>query len=200
MQQLDNAIKRFGKIILDDLKDQNIKCWLAGGCVRDYFMGVTVKTDFDLFFPSEEEMKKTETYLLKKGAKMVWESENGAKFRYKGNTFDLVKHYFQSPKETINAFDFTISMLAVDNEKVYYGETTFIDLAKRQLIINKIDYPASTLKRSYKYYQKGFVMCQSEMKTIYEAIQKAPKPEEDEAENEEDVSSGETSTFFSGID
>lgn len=46
-------------------------------------------------------------------------------------------------------------MFAVDNEKIYHGETTFIDLAKRQLMINKITYPASSMSRAFRYYKKG---------------------------------------------
>lgn len=90
---------------------------------------------------------------------------------------------------------------AVDLQTVYYGETTFIDLSKKQLMINKITYPASTMSRAFRYYKKGFSMCLGEMKKLIESIQDVPKPEpkkNDQEQNEEDVSSGDD--FFSGID
>ena len=129
-----------------------------------------------------------------------WESDNGAKIKYKGRTFDLIKKYFPSPQATIDEFDFTVSMFAVDTEKVYTGETTFIDLAKRQLMINKITYPASTVSRAFRYYKKGFSMCQGEMKKLIESVRDMPKPEKNSTEGNENPPSGEFGGFFIGID
>lgn len=92
-------------------------------------------------------------------------------------------------------------MFAVDSEKIYYGETTFIDLAKRQLMINKITYPASTMSRAFRYYKKGFAMCQEEMKKMVEAIQEMPKAEPiAQPVDENEPPSGDSMAFFSGID
>lgn len=200
MIQLDNAIERYGKIILNDLKEAGVKCWLAGGALRDYFMGVTIKTDYDLFFPSEIEYEKAKVFFKTKEAEVKWESDNGMKVKYDGRSFDLVKKYFPTPQDTIDAFDFTVSMFAVDNEKVYYGKSTFIDLAKRQLMINKITYPASTMSRAFRYYKKGFSMCAGEMKKLVESIQDMPKPEIESENNQEITTSGDTMMFFTGID
>ena len=200
MIQLNNAVERYGKIILTELKDAGVISWLAGGALRDYFMGVTIKTDYDLFFPNETEYEKCKTFFKSKKAEIKWESNNGMKVMYNGRVFDLIKKYFETPQSTIDNFDFTVSMLAVDNERVYYGETTFIDLAKRQLMLNKIPYPASTMSRAFRYYGKGFKMCLGEMKKLCEAIQAIPK-EESKDENETDSPpSGGNVGFFVGID
>jgi hypothetical protein len=202
MIQFENTVKRYNEIILDELKKAEIKCWLAGGALRDYFMGVPVKTDYDIFFPNEKEYEKARTYFKAKEAEVKWESDNGMKVKHNGKTYDLVKKFFSDPQTTIEAFDFTTSMIAVDTEKVYHGETTFIDLSKRQLMINKITYPASTLSRAFRYYKKGFTMCLGEIKKIIEAIQEMPKEEkkEENTENNDDKSSGEFGAFFIGID
>lgn len=203
MVQITNAVERYGKLILDELKEANITCWLAGGALRDYFAGVKVKTDYDLFFPNETEYEKAKMHFHVKGCDVKWESDNGMKLVYGGKTFDLVKKFFATPQETIDAFDFTVSMFAVDAQTVYYGETTFIDLAKRQLMINKITYPASTMSRAFRYYKKGFSMCLGEMRKLIEAIQDMPKPEaetESDNQNEEDKSSADSMAFFLGID
>ena len=193
MVQFENAVQRYGKIILNEMKEVDIKCWLAGGALRDYFMGVPVTTDYDMFFPNEIEYEKARIYFKTKGCEVKWESENGCKIKYKDCTYDLVKKFFANPQTTIEAFDFTVSMFAVDNEKIYHGETTFIDLAKRQLMINKITYPASSMSRAFRYYKKGFTMCLGEMKKLFEAIQDTPKqPQESQSEpKEEEISSGE---------
>ena len=171
MIQLDNAVERYNKIILTELKEAGINTWIAGGTIRDYFMGVKITTDYDLFFPNEEEYEKAKNFFKDKEAEVKWESENGMKVRYNGRTYDLVKKFFETPQATIDAFDFTVSMFSVDSERVYHGESSFIDLAKRQLMFNKITYPASSMSRAFRYYKKGFSMCQGEMKKLVESIQ-----------------------------
>ncbi len=204
--QFINAVERYGKIILNEMKEANIICWLAGGALRDYFIGVPVTTDYDMFFPNEAEYKKAREYFEAKDCEVKWESAKGCKVKYKEKTYDLVKMFFTNPQATIDAFDFTASMLAVDNESIYYGETTFIDLAKRQLMINKITYPASSLSRAFRYYAKGFRMCNGEMKKLFDAIQSTPKEEKRTATNtvdvkeQEQMSSGDLGAFFAGID
>jgi hypothetical protein len=202
MIQFDNAVERFGKVILKEMKDAGITCWIAGGSIRDYFMGVPMKTDYDMFFPNEVEYDKAKVYFNAKKAEIKWESENGMKVIYENKTIDLVKKFFANPQDTIDAFDFTVSMFAIDFEKVYHGETSFIDLSKRQLMINKITYPASTLSRAFRYYKKGFAMCKGEMKKLIESIQDMPKenPVIDQDNENLPPSGGEITRFFIGID
>lgn len=72
MIQFENAIKRYGEIILNDLKSNNIKCWIAGGALRDYFTAVIIKTDYDLFFPNLKEFNKAVKYFKEKKCQVVW--------------------------------------------------------------------------------------------------------------------------------
>lgn len=203
MIQFDNAVERYGEIILSEFKKEGINSWIAGGALRDYFMGVKILTDYDLFFPDEQNYNKAALYFKIGGAEIKWESENGMKVKYMDKTYDLVKKFFEDPQATIDAFDFTVSMLAVDNDRVYFGESAFIDLAKRQLMINKITYPASTMSRAFRYYKKGFSMCQGEMKKLVESIQDMPKEErrpEGEVNTNEPPSGKDVGDFFFGID
>lgn len=202
MIQFTNAVERYGKLILNELKEANVKCWIAGGALRDYFNGVNVNTDYDLFFPNEVEYEKANTYFKAKGCEVKWESDNGMKILHEGRTFDLVKKFFNSPQETIEAFDFTVSMFAVDTERVYHGDTSFIDLAKRQLMFNKITYPASSMSRAFRYHKKGFSMCLGEMRKLIDSIQNMPVTESEikEINNDTEQSSGDDLAFFVGID
>ena len=201
MIQLTNAVERYNKIILSEMKEANIICWLAGGAIRDYFMGVPVVTDYDIFFPNEMEYQKCSVYLKAKGCEVKWESDNGMKVLYNGKKYDLVKKFFPTPQETINAFDFTVSMFAVDSDAVYFGESSFIDLAKRQLMLNMLPFPASTMSRAFRYYKKGFTMCGGEMRKLVEAIQNMEKQEpKEQPVDSEEISSGDMGGFFFGFD
>ncbi len=201
MIQFENAVEKFNKTILKDLYDSGIKVWIAGGCLRDYFMGMPLKTDIDLFFPDEANFLLTKKFFKHGKAKTIWESDNGMKVKYNGHTYDLIKHYFSDPQSCINDFDFTVCMLAVDKDKVYFGETTFIDLSKRQLMIQKLLFPPSSLRRAFRYYQKGFAMCVGEMAKLVEAIQNMPKPEPNtENANDEEISKNDVGGMWIGID
>lgn len=175
--QFKNAINKFNTLILSELHSQQIVCWVAGGSLRDYFMGVSGKTDIDIFFPNEVMRNKALTYLKDKGAKVVWESNNGAKVVYNNTTFDIISHYFDSPAATIDKFDFTVSMFATDGETIVHGETSFIDLAKRQLMIHHIEFPRSTMYRVVKYTRKGFYICKEQFLRVLDAVENAPRGE-----------------------
>lgn len=172
--------------------------WVAGGCVRDYFSIGKLTSDIDIFFPSEEDYKKAKAYLCesktrnvtrtepasnpeaddkiiievidKELATVLFENDNVTKVKYRSRHFDLCRKYFPSPELSIAEFDFTVSCAAVDLGKVYTHDSFFIDLAKRQLMINKLPFPLSTMWRMQKYIKKGFYMCSGEMMKLSKAI------------------------------
>jgi hypothetical protein len=170
----------FNNLILQELKKNGINCWIAGGVLRDYFTEKPLKSDCDIFFPNVTEFDKAKKYLQSKGAKTIWESDNGMKVTYKGNTYDLIKIFAKNPMDTIARFDFTISMLATDGNDVYYGNNSLKDLQDRKLVINTIVNPLSTLKRVLKHYKKGFTMSAEETKKLYGALNNLPYDESDD--------------------
>ena len=173
----------FNNLILGELRKNGIESWIAGGVLRDYFSDKPLKSDCENFFPNIGEFDKAKSYLVSKGAKIIWESENGMKVTYKGNTFDLVKIFMPNPLATIGRFDFTISMLATDGKEVYYGNNTLKDLQDKKLVINTIVNPLSTLKRVLKHYKKGFTMSAEETKKLYESLNVMPYDDTDDLLN-----------------
>lgn len=170
----------FNNLILKELKKNSVNCWIAGGVLRDYFSDKPLKSDCDIFFPNVSEYDKAKNYLLSKGAKTIWESDNGMKVSYKGNTYDLVKIFAKNPTDTIGRFDFTISMFATDGNDIYYGNNSLKDLQDRKLVINTIVNPLSTLKRVLKHYRKGYTMSAEETKKLYTALNNLPYDESDD--------------------
>jgi len=129
--------------------------------VRDYFSVGYITSDIDLYFDSEEEFSKCYIYFLtlnyetfEKRAQLLFENDNVVKIIYKKQKYDLVKKFFTDPKDCIDAFDFTVCCGAVDSTTVYHHETFFIDLSKKQLMINALPFPMSTMWRMQKYIQK----------------------------------------------
>jgi hypothetical protein len=183
MKEIDkkkiSSIVYFNNLILKELKDKGINCWVAGGVLRDYFSDIPLNSDCDIFFSNINDFNKAKNYLKFRGATTIWESENGMKINYNDNTYDLVKIFTNNPSETINKFDFTISMFATDGQKLYYGDSSFKDLKDKQLVINKISNPLSTFKRVLKHYRKGFTMSANETKKLYATINELPFENDD---------------------
>ena len=180
----------FNNLILGELRKNGINAWIAGGVLRDYFSDKPLKSDCDIFFPSLTEFNKAKNHFMSNGGKVIWESENGMKVTYKGNTFDLVKIFRPNPLETISRFDFTISMFATDGKDVYYGNNSLKDLQDRKLVINAIINPLSTLKRVLKHYKKGFTMSADETKKLYASLNSLPYDETDDLLNANGTSGG----------
>lgn len=186
MVQFENCIKYFGRIILNELSLVGY-CFVAGGCVRDYFSEAKLTSDIDVYFNSEIDFLKIKDYLLnqtkeayldgeekktrpKEKAIILYENEKVVKVKYKNKVIDLVFSLYENPQNCIDKFDFTVSCAAVDLKQVYHHPTFFIDLAKRQLMINSLPFPLSTLWRLQKYIKKGYTICRGEMLKLSQAI------------------------------
>ena len=169
--QINAAPTYFNDIILQPLKDNGIQAWVAGGAVRDYFMQVK-PTDYDLFFPSSEDYNKCKTFFESNGATKVWESKNGLKMDYKGNVFDLVKRFYNSAADVIQNFDFTVSMFITDGRSLWGGDSSFKDLDGRNLVIHKVTNPDSTIKRVFKYFDKGFSISKYQIQKLANQVKK----------------------------
>jgi hypothetical protein len=165
-----SAIVYCNNLILKELKDNGINCWVAGGILRDYLSGKTWASDCDIFFPNLNEFNKAKSYLLSNGGQIIFQSENGTKIMYNGNVFDLAKVFFKNPYESINKSDFTATMFATDGNKMYYGETSFKDLLDNKIVINKISNPTSTFLRVLKHFKKGFKMSSNETEKLYSSL------------------------------
>jgi hypothetical protein len=170
----------FNNLILGELRINGINGWVAGGTLRDYFSEKKLNSDCDIFFPNINEFNKAKNYFISRGAKIIWESDNGMKVTYNGKTFDLIKIFMPNPKETISRFDFTISMFATDGKEIYLGKNSLKDLQDSKLVINTVVNPLSTLKRVLKHYKKGFTMSAEETKKLYYHLNNSPYNEADD--------------------
>lgn len=171
IEQYRTAINYFYKIILHEISEHS-NCWVAGGCLREYFSKgyVGKESDIDLYFPSYEEYEKAIVFFNEKGAKVLFENENTVKYYYNNRQFDVIKRFFDTPKICIENFDFTVCSAALTMKEVFFHETFFIDLAKKSLVINTLPYPVSTQWRLQKYIKKGFTMSLDEMLKLTKAI------------------------------
>ena len=169
MQQFDNAIPYFKHAILDTL--DGIDCWVAGGCVRDYFTIGYVKSDIDVFFTSKEQYDIADSKLSSN--KVLEDTDNAKMYLIDKKKIHLIKKvFYDSPKTCIDDFDFTVCCAAVNKENVIHHDTFFIDLASKRLVIQNLNYPLSTFKRVQKYVRKGYWICNNSLLQIAKSLAK----------------------------
>lgn len=94
--RFEKAINHFNKVILEELQKEGIICWIAGGCLRDYFSRTPLTTDIDIFFPNESNRINAKLHMVKNGGEILYENDNSVKLLYKERKFDLIKKYFSS--------------------------------------------------------------------------------------------------------
>jgi len=78
--------------------------------------------------------------------------------------------WYDSPEHVIDTFDFTIVQFICDRENLYFNPISFLDLSRKRLVLHRMQFPASTLRRLIKYTHKGFYCCPGSLITISEAV------------------------------
>jgi len=168
-----------------DFPSLNFYC--AGGAIRDIFDGnLGSFSDIDLF-PREQKDYDNLIALLRDKFNATEEKENdfntsfNVQFKIEKKNdngeeleevfefiVQVVKFYHSSVEDLLDKFDFTICQFLYSgrNDEFVLGENSLLDLKNKKLVINKITYPLSTMRRFFKYTNKGFYACSGCLKTF----------------------------------
>lgn len=155
---------------------------IAGGYLSKLFDSDIESKDIDIFFTSSEAMQKTIEVLTNlsqqelntiHGYESTYDVES---FSKNSKTFRFIefshpkKHWmpkiqliklmwYESPESLIDTFDFTVAQLAIFDQKLFFNPLTPLDLTRKRLVLHKLTFPGSTIRRSIKYAKKGFYCC-----------------------------------------
>lgn len=173
--KLEKLKSYFNKLILDELKENNIKCILFGGAIRDYIDNGIIENDIDLCFKNEKQFKKAQEYFLLNGGKFVSKNYNCVKISYNGKIYDLSKTYFNSIIDVAENSDMTITMSAISGNNVYISENTIDDIKNKRIVYNNLNYCNNTARRSFKLSKKGYKVSLKQIKHISLEMKKQKK-------------------------
>lgn len=163
---------------------ENIDFFCAGGAIRNFFeRDKDRKTDFDLFFKTEESAQACYNALLTAEFELLvetpfaWKLKNSNKDIY----IDVCKRLFQSSEEILDTFDFTVTCAVVERNSNEYSvkltDLFLFAMIKKKLLINNAPFPVSTLKRVPKYIAKGYAPCKGTLLTLMNAIRQLSEEE-----------------------
>lgn len=174
-------------------------CCIAGGSMVNWWFGNKEMNDVDIFVNSAESFAHvydailtysddadSETFAFDGYELVEPEDEKGRYWIHSQNTryvtFVNKKHptrpkiqlmkiaWYDNPEHVIDSFDFTVVQIAADYNFVYFNPLTFLDLQSKRLVLHRMQFPASTMRRLIKYSQKGFYCCPQSMINISEKI------------------------------
>jgi hypothetical protein len=170
---------------------------IAGGFMTSVMQGDKLAKDVDIFFtsakafdetcqlflnpPEDEEAWAYHDYKLDPSTDLdAFSSNNGQAFRFLKFVHptrlpvQLVKLvWYDSPEHVIDSFDFTVAQFAASGTSLYCNPLSVFDLAKKRLVLHRIQFPASTLRRLIKYTHKGYYACPGSLEVIAEESAKA---------------------------
>lgn len=172
-------------------------CIIAGGFMTNLLLEETKAKDIDIFCTSEAAFINLCNLLLE--PPQAKEGEEDKIWAYKGYKaeFDILEfnksnkeerfvkftnqkalsiqvmkmYWYDSPEHVIDTFDLTIAQVAADKRFIYMNPLTQLDLSKKRLVLHRMQFPASTIRRIVKYASKGFYCCPGSLVNIATKIQ-----------------------------
>ena len=168
-----NDFKKYMQPHFEIFKGLDIYFWIAGGAIKDFFIGKNLK-DYDFFFTSHEDREIAQERLLLRGAKKVKDLPRGEKYIYKDNYYDTLcwsdsdesLANAKTPEEMIKLFDFTAVMAALDSKGQFVCHDDFENHIKSKILVrNPIQdrYPRVNNRRLLKYIKDGFTIDQENL-------------------------------------
>lgn len=168
-------------------------CVIAGGFCTSILMGEKTASDIDIFCCSEKAFKDCYNLLSKftdsaaEHDKEAWawvgytpsvkleditKDQRFVKFTHENRLpVQLMKMaWYHNPMHVIDTFDLTIAQFAFTQDKIYFNPISFLDLANKRLVLHRMQFPASTMRRIIKYSKKGFYACPGSLAKITEEI------------------------------
>lgn len=166
---------------------------IAGGFMTSLMQEDKHAQDVDFFFTSNEGFEKTCEMFLSppvdeeawayQGYKLAEDFDIESFNKSKGHITRFLKFvhptrlpvqlvklvWYDSPEHVIDSFDFTIAQFAADCNHLYTNPLSVFDLARKRLVLHRIQFPASTLRRLIKYTSKGYYCCPGSLETIARA-------------------------------
>lgn len=139
---------------------------LAGGTCRNLIKRDEIN-DFDLFFIGNEETRDSNFLLAKDSFKdnpryyKIFECKEGKLITYRDKLsnikIQLIKEdIYETVEVLLNRFDFNATRFAIYERKFYYSRQSIKDVKTKILSLFNLIFPVSTIKRAYKYQNKGY--------------------------------------------
>ncbi len=132
--------------------------YLAGGALRAVLNNENIN-DFDFFFQSKELRNQFLKFLEGEKAVITFRCPADKLCCLKINDIkvQLISNEYYTDKESvIKFFDFNVSRFCLEGTTLLTYSSAMADLINKELTLNALTYPSSTIKRIAKYISYGY--------------------------------------------
>lgn len=150
--------------------------------------------DVDGFDFEKEEHWAVEGYKLDTASEKSFAENYGSPFVTKDTRFLKFVHphrppiqliklaWYDNAEHVIDSFDLTVSQFAYDcaTDELVCNPMSIMDLMGKKLVLHRMQFPSSTLRRIIKYTHKGFYACPGSLARVAEEV--AAKIEQEDRE------------------
>lgn len=185
--------------------------FIAGGFMTSVVQEEKTATDIDIFFKDEEALRETLRIFLTaadepaedSGEEITNWAFRGYKltpvqpkdWNYDKSRFIKLVHprrlpiqliklaYYPDAESVIDTFDLTVAQFASDGQELVFNPVSLYDIARKRIVLHRMQFPASTLRRVIKYTSKGYYACPGALGKIAQEMSKSV------AENPDDINS-----------
>jgi hypothetical protein len=174
--------------------------YVSGGFMNAVLKGASDEaSDLDIFFSSSEAFLKTYDLLTKPKTDKDAEEPQSVSFLkgyvteikretlFTDKTLRFVKFtnpdkpkwppiqlvklvWYDNAEHLIDSFDLTVVQFATDGNELVYNPLGIMDLVRKRIVLHRMQFPASTLRRLVKYASKGFYACPGSLARIANEI------------------------------
>ncbi len=151
---------------------------LAGGAVRRMVENNQEESDYDLFMFGDTKLEYVEEALRADNYEFIRGTEHHREYvqAISGRKVQLITNWrYKDIADLFSFFDFTICQCAFDGNSLYFGDYSLFDIARKRLVINRIQFFHSSLRRMLKYGNQGYYACAGTLQTFLNAVAAAPK-------------------------
>lgn len=159
-------------------------CWLAGGAVRDYLMGIPEPKDIDIFTPSLAEflLRNSEYILSDEDTALGFTNVEIIGCKY---TVQIIEtKHARSIRDLLMDFDFRCCRFLYHEGRIYYEAGATSDLANKKLVLRSYHTIPLSLTRMVKYLERGWSI---ERESIAEAMMRYREYGADKVEKQLDL-------------
>lgn len=166
--------------------------FVSGGFMNAVMLGQSEKaSDIDLFFSTPEAFMETYDLLTSPGDEEGRSHLKGYSTKVDRETLlktskelrfvkftkedappiQLVKLvWYDSAEHVIDSFDLTVVQFASDGDELVFNPLGMLDLARKRIVLHRMQFPTSTLRRLVKYAKKGFYACPGSLMRIGQEV------------------------------
>lgn len=135
--------------------------WIAGGAIRQWFVGNEKKSDIDVFGINDNALNG---FVLANcvGAELIYSSNNAHTYKRNNDIIQIIRgKHFPNIEACLASFDFNVCQFAWDEKNIYSTTESIISVLRGHLGVNGItkSLAADSLRRAFKYQKKGYIPC-----------------------------------------